>query len=407
MAAQSPELPAEPGRGFTSRCGPTRLTSTAISKATRPTSALAVVSAARQLPSPAAVTNRKKFSISTMVCRTRPPPKCRPAPRARLCIPAAIAARCSASSRFRPVDAPTTSPSRVRITALLISVTRVTRSSSSQLRSLVKPGSWPPRSTTLATRPPVLAGWLGLVRARGPGVRRGRDGGVVTGLGAVGAVAGARRGTGRRHVKDRPATFPALLDGAHRGAGVLGGAGPEAAAGARCRFRRGLTKLGRQARLPDPPRQPGSAEVAGVLAGVAEPACLQLRLGLGEPRPGEQSGAQVRRAGRIPQDGHFGFGPRRRRRGRRGGRLLAGAGLAFLLGPVQGVTPLERQRAVGQGRPGRALGVAALGDDQVLRDERDRRDPAEGRRPQRDLDVVPLGELAGHEQAKLIRAGRI
>src|SRR6266480_316473 len=63
-----------------------------------PTSASADPRTARQAPVPAAVTNRNADSISTMVCRTAPPLKCRPAPRARLWNPAATADRCSARS---------------------------------------------------------------------------------------------------------------------------------------------------------------------------------------------------------------------------------------------------------------------------------------------------------------------
>src|ERR1035438_2337278 len=77
-----------------------------------PASAAAGLRTARQLPSPAAVTERGAVSISTMVCRTLPPPKCRPAPRARLWKPAATADRCSASSRVSPCEAPMARPSR-------------------------------------------------------------------------------------------------------------------------------------------------------------------------------------------------------------------------------------------------------------------------------------------------------
>src|SRR5258708_11556648 len=87
-----------PVRGLAERCCPTRATSMAISYAMWPTSASASAITQRQAPEPAAVTNRNADSISTMVCRTAPPPDCRPAPRARLRKPDATAATCSASS---------------------------------------------------------------------------------------------------------------------------------------------------------------------------------------------------------------------------------------------------------------------------------------------------------------------
>src|SRR5579859_3679711 len=108
------------GRGRTPRCWPTRLTSSAISYAIRPASAPAVASTARQLPSPAAVTNKNADSSSTIVCSGLPQLKCWPNPLARLWNPAATAARCSASSLVRSADAPIARPSRDRITALSI-----------------------------------------------------------------------------------------------------------------------------------------------------------------------------------------------------------------------------------------------------------------------------------------------
>src|SRR5512147_181465 len=74
-------------------------------------SASAPLSTHRELPVPAAVTNSTASSYSIIVWRTRPAPKWRPEPLARLCSPDATAARCSASSRRRPVLAPVTSPS--------------------------------------------------------------------------------------------------------------------------------------------------------------------------------------------------------------------------------------------------------------------------------------------------------
>src|SRR5262249_4939078 len=156
--------------------------------------------------------------------------------------------------------------------------TRVTRSSSSQLRSPVKPRPWPSRSTTLATHPPVLALGFRPVRARGLGVRCGH-GGAVAGPGARAAVAavagpgagaraavaavagpgpcaagaagpGALHRAGRRHVKYRPAAIPALLDARDRGTRGLGEAGPDVVTtGAWRRFRRGIAKLWSQVRL--------------------------------------------------------------------------------------------------------------------------------------------------------------
>src|SRR6185312_9334733 len=98
----------------------------------RPASAPRLASTARQLPSPAAVTNRKAVSSSTMVWRGLPQSKCWPKPLAKLWNPAATADRCSASSRERSDDAPIASPSLDRITALSTFATLVTRSSSSQ-----------------------------------------------------------------------------------------------------------------------------------------------------------------------------------------------------------------------------------------------------------------------------------
>src|SRR5580692_10588235 len=85
----------------TRMCSPVLLTRMAVSYATWPRSALLSVSTARQVPLPAAATNRKPASISMIVCRTVPPPKWLPAPLARDWKPAARAARCSASSRLR------------------------------------------------------------------------------------------------------------------------------------------------------------------------------------------------------------------------------------------------------------------------------------------------------------------
>src|SRR6185437_11547261 len=98
----------------------------------RPASAPRLASTARQLPSPAAVTNRKAVSSSTIVWRGIPQSKCCPNPLARLWKPAATAARCSASSRDKPDDAPIASPSLDKITTLSTLATLVTRSSSSQ-----------------------------------------------------------------------------------------------------------------------------------------------------------------------------------------------------------------------------------------------------------------------------------
>src|SRR6185312_7448094 len=100
----------------------------------RPASAPRLASTARQLPSPAAVTNRKAVSSSTMVWRGLPQSKCWPKPLAKLWNPAATADRCSASSRDRSDDAPIASPSLDKITALSTFATLVTRSSSSQSR---------------------------------------------------------------------------------------------------------------------------------------------------------------------------------------------------------------------------------------------------------------------------------
>src|SRR5215469_8727446 len=111
---------------------PARWTKTAISYATSPTSAWAPVRTARHVPCPAAVTNRKPEVISMIVCRTSPPPKWRPAPRASDWNPAAMAARCSASPRSSSREAPSASPSWDRNTARWMWSTLSTRSSRSQ-----------------------------------------------------------------------------------------------------------------------------------------------------------------------------------------------------------------------------------------------------------------------------------
>src|SRR6266536_1664173 len=102
-------------------------------------SASDAASTARHAPCPAAVTNRNADSISMMVWRTLPPPKCRPAPRARLWNPAATAERWSASSRVSPRDAATSRPSADSTTACSACLTRPTRSSSNHRRSLAEP----------------------------------------------------------------------------------------------------------------------------------------------------------------------------------------------------------------------------------------------------------------------------
>src|SRR5579863_4385962 len=98
-----------------------------------PTLGSADVSTARHVPRPAAITKRNAFSISMMVCRTRPPRKCSPVPLARLCTPAATADRCSLSSRDRLRDAATTRPSLDKMSACSMCSTCSTRLSSSQL----------------------------------------------------------------------------------------------------------------------------------------------------------------------------------------------------------------------------------------------------------------------------------
>src|SRR5579871_3569941 len=98
-----------------------------------PTLGSADVSTARHVPRPAAITKRNAFSISMMVCRTRPPRKCSPVPLARLCTPAARADRCSLSSRVKPRDAATTRPSLDKTSACSMCSTCSTRLSSSQL----------------------------------------------------------------------------------------------------------------------------------------------------------------------------------------------------------------------------------------------------------------------------------
>src|SRR5580698_2694724 len=141
------------------RCGLARFASIAISYATWPASAFGGQSAARQLPSPAAMTNSRPFSSSMIVCRTPPASKWSPAPVARLCMAAATADRCSASSRSRSRDEAMSRPSRDKMTAFLKSSTRDDRSSSSQARS--RPPVASPSAITSPRRavPCRLAAW--------------------------------------------------------------------------------------------------------------------------------------------------------------------------------------------------------------------------------------------------------
>src|SRR5215469_10715853 len=184
-----------------------------------PTSAPCAASTARQLPSPAAITNRNADSISMTVCRTTPPPKCSLVPLARLWKAAAATHRYSESSRVMVSDDPTARPSRDKITALVTVTTRATRSSSSQssrpgwrISSLLMVGAMPGRTWVVA-------------------------GGLV-----------------RRLRSHRPAELPATLHRGHRGPGRLGrgGGGPVCSA-ARASS---LAELRRKARLAHADGQP-------------------------------------------------------------------------------------------------------------------------------------------------------
>src|SRR5215469_1480657 len=184
-----------------------------------PTSAPCAASTARQLPSPAAITNRNADSISMTVCRMPPPPKCSLVPLARLWRPAAAAHRYSESSRVMVSDDPTARPSRDKITAFVTVATRATRSSSSQ-------SSWP--------------GWR------------------ISGLLMVGGVLGITRlvaaGLVRRGGSHGPAELPATLHSGHRAAHLFGRAGCRP--GCSARRASSLAELRRKARLAHTHGQP-------------------------------------------------------------------------------------------------------------------------------------------------------
>src|SRR5690348_3294841 len=167
-------------------------------------------------------------------------------PRARLWKPAAVAARCSASSRVSEAEAARARPSRERITALSTSATRVTRSSRSQLSPLSKPG--PRRQSAWSMRPPVLYRRLLLIcPVAGAFIVAGAG---FAGLGCSGAV---RRP--RSRVEHRPAPLPALLYRRHRGPGLVGGTRIAVSARQRWIRRRGVPELWHQAGLAYSPGQ--------------------------------------------------------------------------------------------------------------------------------------------------------
>src|SRR5580693_3135968 len=244
------------------RCGLARLTSIAISYATMPASASAGQSAARQLPSPAAITNSSPCSSSMTVCLTPPALKRSPVPVARLCRAAATAARCSASSLDRSVDAASSSPSLDRMTARVKSLTRDARSSSSHARSRSPAPSSP--VITLPPRCPAPIRRAARHSARQPRQRHHRQSRHRPGFCASFAAA-TRRTAARRLARVRPLApphgrgrpgGPALLAAtacpAGRGAA---GRGRWSRAARRHRLRSALVPAARATR----PRRPGRA----------------------------------------------------------------------------------------------------------------------------------------------------
>ena len=346
-----------------------------------PRSASAEVSTARQAPRPAAVTNRNASSISTTVCRTAPPPNCRPVPRARPWNADATAASRSASSSVSDSERLSSSPSADSTMARSSPGTRSTRSSSSQRRSVVAcvtmSQSCPVTSGVRrsSARPPAVPRWKADIRER------------ACWAAASSSTVNVSTRPGRRRRSRPPAVVPQLgrdvglpLAGragrAGRAAGRAAGGRPPLAGGAG-RGRRGLEAGVGAGGRPDRPtrrRPPAAPRSTGGLGAAAGP----LRAVPGpRPRAVPVAGCAVAVAGAV-----------------RALPSARGAG---------GRCPLPAGRDVGGRRRGPAR-PAVRGDlvgdvgEQRHRDQRDRPHAAVGRLDQGDVDAVPAGQPADHEQ---------
>src|SRR5213080_269062 len=173
-------------------------------------------------------------------------------PRARLWKPAAVAARCSASSRVSLAEAARARPSRERITALSTSATRFTRSSRSQLSPLSKLG--PRRQSAWSMRPSVLCRCLLLICPEAAAF-------VMAGAGFSGLGSPLPGRWSWRRIEHRPAPLPAVLYRGHRGPGFVRGTRVAVPAGQRGIRRWGVPELRHQAGLAYPPGQYRRAHV--------------------------------------------------------------------------------------------------------------------------------------------------
>src|SRR4029453_4789780 len=113
---------------------PVRAPRVALSEPTRPISQDGEASTARQEPSLTDITNRKPFSISTIVWFTAPASKQRPAPWVRLARPEDTAASWSALARSRRSETAMRSPSAETTIACATPGTLLEKLETSQLR---------------------------------------------------------------------------------------------------------------------------------------------------------------------------------------------------------------------------------------------------------------------------------